>query len=1522
MSSARIPLAGSRRAGKLSKVTTRKQKALLAKPDYSFKPAETVQPRRQDEDAPVIPRTPRKGTILAMGLNETFIQSRLLPPNPFYRRQGASQAAQASQSRAYSPAGSDRPDAYGPTHDDDDMWGLDVRRILTHELKTQEENDEKRKLRLRQRYCRKKGNQYARWKDDIIPRLIPQYLRLRRLTQHGRFAPSEDETEKIRARACMCNKPALLLEVVLARWDRLEVIKLTPCLCKPVSEVLLSMGFFGCAPIRPSVAFDVNLLDLISTNMFYLAPNISGWGLTLEWFWNERGYTMGPRDFIEHRFTNTYQWYNVLQDTAASHVEQKITLNKTPSMPGPTSTQQEVQVSGSGSAHLPPFAVAGSSVLTPEDEGEPPRKRCRRQLPTEESSNPGPSSTTTANPVKTSSSRSSIQGEDVESTGHCAISGPPQAAFDAQRAPDVSEPSHGESARKRGRQRKPEGLPPPLPTKLEQAEAILLQVAHCVVAIDANFAQKCLKARATDVPLTHPQTQFIPQADLDAMDGKIEALRKKNPKGHKMKMRLPEEVLQECQDSFVAANEDQTKSSAVVFADTGLVVMVCRHDRILWTANMTTPGERQYYAFALLDQLFAHLPDDWHVGLLYDIACQVERSMVKHGILAHFYDRLSFAVSVFHAYGHQWPCQLLYHPRKVIGYGLSDGEGCERVWSSLKRLIPSLRVSGRHRRIWMIDRQIHHLKKDGLRTLVAFIVRKRKACLKRDKDARAILQKHSLPEALLREEWAAQVKSQTAPLNGSGLAKNAADVAVEAILDLRVEKQENQARILSLEKSMKEALDSDSDGYADIVEELSSARETFEAIKRRLQAKEKALGVLNPRKLAGLKGSEYLRLRMNTRAIKMRIRKKLVEQKFERARLERAYQRQVVRDKDHQQTKKLLKRSRQSITTLVSRYNRMVQDLQGLKQRGAVPRGVEIPMCLDTQELHRLDVDDPIWVDVMDNDGEDGEGPPRWLSDEQVRAAIPALLERDRVKEERERLDAEEKALRSWLRDEINRTVAAKQNEQDPDVIYHVERRLGELWNISEHWRQALDPAHSDPATWMHTSERPSYLKMFKVPAYNRAWATGTEVESDDDDIVTNDGLSDSELSEGGEEELLELLEQDGRREVLRLGEEVVEEFRHEAGVEDELALGLSMEEADVDRELHMDEGLMSKNMMALLSIGEGSVTEGTRRRNDTVGDEVHRAVGKGKGKGMMVLLSSGEGGITEGTTRGRNTVGEGGNVELARATEVKDGGVAEPHVSWQQAGKSMLLGFVPDISVLTRRQNPKRGRSCGNYQCVMEYIHRLSTGDRWFDGTVISVVAEAMVQAVGGALCATHITPVILTSMQRIMSGTLDERCTREETEFVLRHGQEILRDTTKTVLIPAHVPAHWTLFAIFVEEGTIRFFDSLPNRSGADEDEAEVRKVLRKALDLVWTEYGAGRPQPRWRWIPEERRSRQTNSYDCGAFVLADMASLIHRREPSPWGQAEMKSWRSSIIDLVMDLEHVTYIPTKVQEGTVIDD
>ena len=44
---------------------------------------------------------------------------------------------------------------------------------------------------------------------------------------------------------------------------------------------------------------------------------------------------------------------------------------------------------------------------------------------------------------------------------------------------------------------------------------------------------------------------------------------------------------------------------------------------------MTSAGERQYYVLALIKALFQHLPDDWVIGLLYDVACQLERSMRK-----------------------------------------------------------------------------------------------------------------------------------------------------------------------------------------------------------------------------------------------------------------------------------------------------------------------------------------------------------------------------------------------------------------------------------------------------------------------------------------------------------------------------------------------------------------------------------------------------------------------------------------------------------------------------------------------------------------------------------------------------------------------------------------------------------------------------------------------------------------------------------------------------------------------------
>lgn len=55
---------------------------------------------------------------------------------------------------------------------------------------------------------------------------------------------------------------------------------------------------------------------------------------------------------------------------------------------------------------------------------------------------------------------------------------------------------------------------------------------------------------------------------------------------------------------------------------------------------------------------------------------------------------MDIGVSCFHAFAHDFACQCCYHPQKRKGFGHSDGEGCERYWAHIQKLIATLRVSG------------------------------------------------------------------------------------------------------------------------------------------------------------------------------------------------------------------------------------------------------------------------------------------------------------------------------------------------------------------------------------------------------------------------------------------------------------------------------------------------------------------------------------------------------------------------------------------------------------------------------------------------------------------------------------------------------------------------------------------------------------------------------------------------------------------------------------------------------------
>ncbi|KAF8226627.1 hypothetical protein L208DRAFT_1301000, partial [Tricholoma matsutake] len=103
-----------------------------------------------------------------------------------------------------------------------------------------------------------------------------------------------------------------------------------------------------------------------------------------------------------------------------------------------------------------------------------------------------------------------------------------------------------------------------------------------------------------------------------------------------------------------------------------------------------------HYALVLLEMLFQHLSMTFTVGALYDTGCQLHQTCMKWDFLDHYLDHLIFAISVFHAFGHRWACQLVYHPHKCERFGLSDGKGYEQFCHSISKLIAYLQVCGVH----------------------------------------------------------------------------------------------------------------------------------------------------------------------------------------------------------------------------------------------------------------------------------------------------------------------------------------------------------------------------------------------------------------------------------------------------------------------------------------------------------------------------------------------------------------------------------------------------------------------------------------------------------------------------------------------------------------------------------------------------------------------------------------------------------------------------------------------------------
>ncbi|KAG1880686.1 hypothetical protein C8R48DRAFT_744865 [Suillus tomentosus] len=490
-------------------------------------------------------------------------------------------------------------------------------------------------------------------------------------------------------------------------------------------------------------------------------------------------------------------------------------------------------------------------------------------------------------------------------------------------------------------------------------------ISDIIVCIDACFTQKCSTnpcgASSIDPPNPTP-TFFLSNDNVKVMEDFIQCCRGERSEGdedcYEEGMHVPVSVLNGCGESFIAADDKCEKASTHFFTDTGLMALLCRHDRVLWLANLTLAGEKQHW-------------------------CQLKRSCQKWKLLDdNTLSHISFAVAVFHAYGHQWPCQIIYHLRKREGFGLSDGEDCEQLWSSLKQLIQSC-VSGFHQCLFILDVQICHLDTKSIQGFGHW----------------------------LRWRWVhCQIKK---------------NMAVDSLLDLDIDKdvlrqlQNKAAEVITTILALEKTLDTHKTfvcelemqpyvgSVPNVVEfnlQLANARSQCAKLADTLQHCKAALGTQGKADLEMMKNNIYLTIRLNARAVKTRIQDHLRQCKFELERLEK-YVSHVfsAEHKLHANTQHSIKHREPGILKL----------LRSLIHQQRAPPSAIPPHPIAHEGIFLLNVDNKIWQDVGLDDN--CMHPLAWLSDEATRSGICLQLEVDWCIEEETCLMQERSVMQEWM---------------------------------------------------------------------------------------------------------------------------------------------------------------------------------------------------------------------------------------------------------------------------------------------------------------------------------------------------------------------------------------------------------------------------------------------------------------------------------------------------------------------------
>ncbi|KAL9931324.1 hypothetical protein V8E36_009834, partial [Tilletia maclaganii] len=262
---------------------------------------------------------------------------------------------------------------------------------------------------------------------------------------------------------------------------------------------------------------------------------------------------------------------------------------------------------------------------------------------------------------------------------------------------------------------------------LPKAERIPPKTPQVVVSIDGNFSLKRKDRDNIDTRQALPPRRFLSKAQVDRAEVQLKAARLSARTGTDH---------HQCYAIVKAADPDAAKGALGPHDITGVMGLCCRHDVPLIFCDVDSPGERHHYAVALLMRLLAALDGEVeHIGAMYDIGCRfADNTAVQQALDTNV--RITWTIPLFHVYGHTYSCHIRYSPRNVEGMGWIDGEGMERVWSSVSELVASTRSMAQTARRFHLEERFQSVAEQRRRRLARWIHEKLKVAQETEKKSR------------------------------------------------------------------------------------------------------------------------------------------------------------------------------------------------------------------------------------------------------------------------------------------------------------------------------------------------------------------------------------------------------------------------------------------------------------------------------------------------------------------------------------------------------------------------------------------------------------------------------------------------------------------------------------------------------------------------------------------------------------------------------------------------------------------